>query len=231
MPLARTTRGPAQTHRRGGSAAALRGCTHPLTRLCGPRGRRPPVDPRAPAGPHVRRAPVARFRALTPARRHASQSPQHHASPTGERAGAHQCPPPRAGGGLPGPGGGRGNGGAQGAHCRPTRPGGQREGFPQRGRPPGHPRPERSGGPYTAPGDVQPGLISPEAALYGHWMEWRTSNGSGRPLSMGDTLRLTGAGSTMSLHSSAPPLLHVLRTRCPVPEPGAGHIPRRAIQV
>ena len=23
---------------------------------------------------------------------------------------------------------------------------------------------------------VQPGLISPEAALYGHWMEWRTSN-------------------------------------------------------
>ena len=23
---------------------------------------------------------------------------------------------------------------------------------------------------------VLPGLISPEAALYGHWMEWRTSN-------------------------------------------------------
>ena len=23
---------------------------------------------------------------------------------------------------------------------------------------------------------VQPGLISPEAALYGHWMEWRESN-------------------------------------------------------
>ena len=62
---------------------------------------------------------------------------------------------------------------------------------------------------------VRPGLISPEAALYGHWMEWRESNGSGRPLSMGDTLRLTGAGSAMSLRSSAPPLLHALRTRYP----------------
>ena len=51
---------------------------------------------------------------------------------------------------------------------------------------------------------VQPGLISPEAALYGHWMEWRESNRSGRPLSTGDTLRLTGAGSAMSLRSSAP---------------------------
>ena len=62
---------------------------------------------------------------------------------------------------------------------------------------------------------VQPGLISPEAALYGHWMEWRTSNHSGRPLSMGDTLWLTGAGSATSLHSSAPALLHALRTHCP----------------
>ena len=59
------------------------------------------------------------------------------------------------------------------------------------------------------------GLISPKAALYGHWMEWRTSSRSGRPLSNGDTLRLTGAGSAMSLHSSAPALLHALRTRCP----------------
>ena len=42
---------------------------------------------------------------------------------------------------------------------------------------------------------VQPGLISPEAALYGHWMDWHESNQSGRPLSMGDTLQLTGAGS------------------------------------
>ena len=62
---------------------------------------------------------------------------------------------------------------------------------------------------------VQLGLISPEAALYRQWMEWRESNLSGRPLSMGDTLRLTGAGSAMSLRSSAPALLHALRTRCP----------------
>ena len=62
---------------------------------------------------------------------------------------------------------------------------------------------------------VQPGLISPEAALYGHWMEWRESNRSGQPLSMGDTLRLMGAGSSMTLRSSAPALLHALRTLCP----------------
>ena len=61
---------------------------------------------------------------------------------------------------------------------------------------------------------VQRGLISPEAALYGYWMEWRTSNQSGWPLSLGDTLRLMGAGSAMSLHSSAPALLLALRTRC-----------------
>ena len=46
-------------------------------------------------------------------------------------------------------------------------------------------------------------------------MEWRESNRSGQPLSMGDTLRLTGAGSAMSLRSSAPALLHALRTRYP----------------
>ena len=62
---------------------------------------------------------------------------------------------------------------------------------------------------------IQPGLIGPEAALYGHWMEWRESNRSGGPLSMGDTLRLTGAGSAMSLRSSAPALLHALRMRYP----------------
>ena len=62
---------------------------------------------------------------------------------------------------------------------------------------------------------VQPGLISPEAALYGHWMELRESNRSGWPLSMGDTLQLTGAGSAMSLRSSAPALLHAFRTRYP----------------
>ena len=62
---------------------------------------------------------------------------------------------------------------------------------------------------------VQLGLISPEAALYGHWMEWHESNRSRRPLSMGDTLQLTGAGSAMSLRSSAQALLHALRTRYP----------------
>ena len=62
---------------------------------------------------------------------------------------------------------------------------------------------------------VQLGLISPEAALYRHCMEWRESNRSGRPLSMGDTLRLTGARSAMSLRSSAQALLHALRTRYP----------------
>ena len=50
---------------------------------------------------------------------------------------------------------------------------------------------------------IQPGLISPEAALYGHWIKWQESNRSGRPLSMQDTLWLTGAGSAMSLRSSA----------------------------
>ena len=62
---------------------------------------------------------------------------------------------------------------------------------------------------------IQPDLISPEAALYEHWMEWHESTRSGRPLSVGDTLRLTGAGSAMSLRSSAPALLHALRTRYP----------------
>ena len=62
---------------------------------------------------------------------------------------------------------------------------------------------------------VWPGLISPEAALYEHSMEWHESNQSGRPLSMGDTLQLTGAGSAMSFCSSAPALLHALRTRYP----------------
>ena len=62
---------------------------------------------------------------------------------------------------------------------------------------------------------IQPGLIGPEAALYGNWIEWRESNRSGRLLSMGDTLRLMGAGSAMSLGSSAPALLHALMMRYP----------------
>ena len=79
----------------------------------------------------------------------------------------------------------------------------------------------RAGGPTLLPAmhqivnAVQPGLISRKAALYGHWMEWRESNWSGRPLSMGNTLQLTGAGSAMSLGSSTPALLHALRRRYP----------------
>ena len=44
-------------------------------------------------------------------------------------------------------------------------------------------------------------------------MEWRTSDKPGWPPSMGNTLQLTGEGSATSLHSSAPALLHPLRTR------------------
>ena len=54
-------------------------------------------------------------------------------------------------------------------------------------------------------------LVRP--GLYRYWMEWRTSNQSGRPLSTGDTLRLTGEGSATSLRSSAPALLHARSTR------------------
>ena len=63
---------------------------------------------------------------------------------------------------------------------------------------------------------VRLGLIGPDAALYGSWMEWRTSNQSERPLYMGDTLRLTGDGSATPLHSSAPALLHAPRTHHPM---------------
>ena len=112
VPLARTSRGPAKAHGGGGFALAHRWGTRPLTRMRGPRGRRPPVDPRAPAGPHVRCTPVAHVRALTPIHRHTLQSPQHHASPTGGWAGTRQGPPPSAEGSPPGPGSGRGDGGA-----------------------------------------------------------------------------------------------------------------------
>ena len=46
-------------------------------------------------------------------------------------------------------------------------------------------------------------------------MEWRESNRSAQPLSMGDTLPLTGVGSAISLRSSARALLHALRKRYP----------------
>ena len=76
---------------------------------------------------------------------------------------------------------------------------------------------------------VRPGLISPEAALYGHWMEWHESNRSGPPLSMGDTLQLTGAVRHVPPQQRPSPAARpqdaLPRGRGPVPQPGAGHIP------
>ena len=214
VPLARTSHRPAQAHGGGGPAPAHRGGTRPLTRTRGPRGRCPSVDPRAPAGPHIRCAPVARVRALTPTRRRPLQSPQYHATPTGgwartrqglqqtvrglvadavaEAHEAHAAAVP----------------GSAGAFLNETALSVVRA-------------LNGAGAPTLLPAmhrivnAIQPGVISPEAALYGHWMEWHESNRSGWPLSMGDTLRLTGAGSAMCLRSSAPALPHVLRTRYP----------------
>ena len=62
--------------------------------------------------------------------------------------------------------------------------------------------------------------IGPKAALYGYWLEWPTPNPSGRPLSIGDALQLTGEGSATHLHSSATALLHALRTRHSMTPPG-----------
>ena len=53
---------------------------------------------------------------------------------------------------------------------------------------------------------VRQGLMGREEALYGYCIDVRPAP---------DTLQLTGAGSATSLHSSAPALLHALRTRCP----------------
>ena len=55
--------------------------------------------------------------------------------------------------------------------------------------------------------------MDPEAALYGIWIEWYTSYQVGRPLSMGDTLQLTGEGLAKALRSTAPALLQALGTR------------------
>ena len=77
----------------------------------------------------------------------------------------------------------------------------------------------------------RPGLRIPGAALYGHLMEWRTSHRSGRPLSIGDTLQLTGPGSATSLHAGPRPAARsedaLPRGRGPLPEPGTGHLPER----
>ena len=171
MPLARTSRRPAQAHRGGGPAPAHRGGTHPLTRTRGPRGRCPSVDPRAPAGPHVRCAPVARVGALTPTRRRPLQSPQYHATPTGGWAGTHQGPPQSGGGGRPGPGDGSGGGGARGASAARRDLTGSARAFLNETTLPAVRALNGAGGPTLLPAmqrivnAVQPGLISPQAAL------------------------------------------------------------------
>ena len=150
---------------------------------------------------HIHCAPVARVRPLTPTRRPPLQSPQHHATPTGGWAGTRQGPPQSAGGGRPGPGGGRVGSEAKGAHAaaRCDLEGSARA-FLNETALPAVRALNGAGAPTLLPAmhrivnAVRPGLISPEAALYGHWMEWRESNRSGRPLSMGDALRLTGSG-------------------------------------
>ena len=221
MPLARSSRRPAQAHRGGGPAPAHPGGTDPLTRTREPRGCCPSVDPRAPAGPHICCAPVARVRALTPTRRRPLQSPQYHATPTGGWAGhtrARRKAEEAAVRGLVTDAVAE----AHEAHATARRDlTGSARAFLNETALPAVRALNGAGAPTLLPAmhqilnGVQPGLISPEAALYGHWMEWRESNRSGRPLSMGDTLRLTGAGSAMSLRSSAPALLHALRTRYP----------------
>ena len=199
----------------------IKGAHTPSHERAGPVGAALPVDPRAPAGPPIRCAPVAPVRALTP--------------PTAALCRARSTMPRRRG---DGPGHTRARRKAQeaavrglvadavaeaheahaAAQCDLT---GSARAFLNETALPAVRALNGAGAPTLLPAmhrivnAVQPGLISPEAALYGHWMEWRESNRSGRPVSMGDTLRLTGAGSAMSLRSSAPALLHALRTRYP----------------
>ena len=191
------------------------------TRPRGPCGLRPPVDPRAPARPHVRRAPVARVCTLTPARRRALESPQHRPSPKGERpelTSARRRAQEAAVWGLVADAVTKAHEAHAAAQHNPA--GSGRASLSEAalravGALKGAGAPTLLPAMHRIVNAVQPGLISPEAAPYGHWMEWRTSSCSGRPLSMGDTLQPTGAGSAMSLHSSAPALLHALRTRYP----------------
>ena len=82
---------------------------------------------------------------------------------------------------------------------------------------------------------VQPGFISPEAALYGRWMEWRESNRSGRPLSSGGYPAADGSGvrhvpPQQRPSPAARPQDALPRGRGPVPEPGAGHIPGGSVR-
>ena len=169
----------------------------------------------------MRHAPVARVRALTPTRRRALQNPQHHASPTGGRAGARQARRQAQEAAVRGLVADAVTEAHEAHAAAQHEPAGSARAFLSGAALPAVRALNGAGAPTLLPAmhgivnTVRPGLISPEAALYGHWMEWRTPHRSGRPLSMGDTMRLTGAGSAMSLHSSAPALLHALRTLCP----------------
>ena len=57
------------------------------------------------------------------------------------------------------------------------------------------------------------GSWTPKPPSTGSRRVWHTANRTGRPLSVGDTLRRTGEGSAASLCNSAPALLHALQAR------------------
>ena len=110
-PWSSLPRARAGARRRRPCTGASRGHTPPHTNARAPRAL-PFCASTSTCGPHIRCAPVARVRALTPTRRHPLQSPQYHATPTGGWAGTRQGPPPITGGHRPGPGSGCGGGGA-----------------------------------------------------------------------------------------------------------------------
>ena len=131
---------------------------------------------------------------------------------------------------------------ARGACCRPAPPGGQREGFPQQGRPPGHPRPERSGGPYAAGGDAPDCERCPAGAHQPGGSPLRALDGVAqvRPVRRafihGGHHAADGRGvrhvPPQQRPSPAARPQDALRWgHGPVPEPGAGHVPRRSVRI
>ena len=189
------------------------------------------MEPRAPQGPHVRRALVTPVRALTPSQRRALQNPQHQAPPERDRpenARARRLAQEERVLGLVA-------GAVAEAHAAHGAalhdPAGSARAFPNEAALPAV-RAMNGAAAQTLLQMMQrvvkamrPGLVDPKAAVYGYWMEWQTSNRSGRLLLMGDTRRLMGEGSASSLHSSAPALLHALRTCLPM---DAAHILNQA---
>ena len=139
--------------------------------------------------------------------------------PKGKWAGAAQSLPPGAGGTRPGPVSRRAGGGARGHAAALHDLAGSARTFLGEAALPAVRALNGAAASTLLPAmhrvvnAVRSGIIGREVALYWHWMKWRRSNRSGRPLSMGDALRLTGEGSATSLHSSDMALLHALRTR------------------